>query len=124
MADDGFAAFWAVYPRRVAKAAAERAWPKACQRSTPAEIVAAARRYAERPPDDPKFIPHPATWLSQARFEDETNVEHAARSPKPQQPQYRRNPAAEFLRRTAADDGDNGAPAGDCRARAALSMPA
>jgi len=67
----GFAEFWAAYPRKTAKAAAEKAWPKACQRQTPAAIIAAATRYAADPPDDPQFIPHPASWLNAARFEDE-----------------------------------------------------
>jgi hypothetical protein len=82
----GFAEFWALYPRKAGKAKAEQAWPKACKRQPEAFIIAAARRYAADPPDDPQFIPHPATWLNQARFEDEPDDKPAATAPRQLRP--------------------------------------
>ena len=70
-ARDGFENFWKSYPRRVGKVAAEKAWAAACKRSDSEAIITAASRYAQHPPDDPKFIPHPATWLNQGRYDDE-----------------------------------------------------
>ncbi|MCA0358716.1 MAG: hypothetical protein LCH78_18030 [Proteobacteria bacterium] len=70
---EGFEAFWSVYPRRVGKDAARKAFAKASRRTSLADLIAAVRRDAEsqwrdRPPD---MIPHPSTWLNQARWEDE-----------------------------------------------------
>lgn len=71
-ADDGFAAFWAVYPRHVAKMAAQRAWATATRWTPPDVIVAAAASYAQQcAGKDPKYIAHPATWLNGRRWQDE-----------------------------------------------------
>jgi hypothetical protein len=67
--DPHFEDFWAAYPRKVGKGAAGRAWAKA-MRVTTAEAVGAALRAAKWP-DDPQYIPHPATWLNQGRWDDE-----------------------------------------------------
>lgn len=66
-----FDAFWTAYPRRVAKAAAEKAWKAALNHAAPSLIVAGAERYATevagRAQDK---IAHPATWLNGRRWED------------------------------------------------------
>jgi hypothetical protein len=70
--DGRFDEFWAAYPRRTGKEAARKAWCAARKRDVTADhIITAARRYAEHPPDDPTFIPHPATWLNGGRYDDE-----------------------------------------------------
>jgi hypothetical protein len=57
--------FWAAYPRKVGKRAAETAWVRACRRAHPADVVAAAKRLADDPNlPEPQFVPHPATWLN------------------------------------------------------------
>lgn len=73
--DDGFDAFWAVYPKKVAKAAALKAWrsvkPDADDRDA---MLAALRRQAASPDwtkDGGRFVPHGATWLRGRRWEDE-----------------------------------------------------
>lgn len=67
-----FDAFWAAYPLRKGKEAARKAWASAGKRNVPAaKIIAAAKWFAEHPPDDAKYIPHPATWLNQGRYDDE-----------------------------------------------------
>jgi len=80
---DPFAEFWAVYPRRVGRAAARKAWDKALKNGAdPEQIIWAAREYASLP-RDPKdglrFVAHPTTWLNQGRWEDE--VEPAPATP-------------------------------------------
>lgn len=71
-ARDGFAAFWAVVPRRVGKGAAEKAWQAATAKAQPEAIIDAMRLYAKsREGQDEKYTCHPATWLNQRRWEDD-----------------------------------------------------
>jgi hypothetical protein len=66
---DGFDAFWDEYPRKTAKGAARQAFIKAQAKVENGHLLEAARRYAASKPD-PKFTPHPATWLNQERWLD------------------------------------------------------
>ena len=74
---DGFADFWALYPRRVAKQAAVKAWvklhPAGDLRVKILEALAAqvTGEYAHR---EPEKIPHAATWLNGRRWEDEASI--------------------------------------------------
>jgi hypothetical protein len=70
-----FDEFWAVYPRRVAKEAAKRAWAKAIKLAAAAEIIAGARAYAAVPGREPKYTKHPATWLHGGCWQDERDAE-------------------------------------------------
>lgn len=64
--------FWEVWPKRVAKADARRAWLKAVKKTDPAEIISAASEYAASPfRPEMKFIPMPATWLNGERWLDD-----------------------------------------------------
>lgn len=76
--DAGFESFWNAYPRKVGKGAAINAWRKA---KPPIDAVLSAIRKARQSPDWLKdrgaFIPHPSTWLNQARWEDE-GMDYAA----------------------------------------------
>jgi hypothetical protein len=77
---DRFGEFWAAYPRKVARANAEKAWTKAVSYGTdPAELIAAAAFYAlERKLQDPAFTKHPATWLNGRCWEDEPDPAYVA----------------------------------------------
>lgn len=67
-----FDAFWTVYPRKVAKGAAKKAWDGAVKKAQPHQIVVGANDYAEwARAEDPKFVAHPATWLNGERWLDE-----------------------------------------------------
>ncbi|AYN56861.1 helix-turn-helix DNA binding domain protein [Arthrobacter phage Andrew] len=66
-----FADFWAVYPRKTAKASALKAWQKAVKTADAAAIIAGAERYAGDPNREAKFTAYPATWLNAGRWEDE-----------------------------------------------------
>lgn len=70
-ADESFAQFWAVYPRKVAKIAAKRKWDSL--RPTPELVrqMMAALEWQIPTWTDHQFIPHPSTWLHNGRWEDE-----------------------------------------------------
>ena len=63
----GFLEWWAEYPRKDAKGAARKAYAAALRRTTPAVLLVALRAYSWNP--DPRFIPHPSTWLNEGRWE-------------------------------------------------------
>lgn len=62
--------FWAVYPRRVAKLDAQKAFAKALKIAPAEDIIAGARRYAAGA-REPQFTKHPATWLRSGCWMDE-----------------------------------------------------
>ena len=63
-----FEQFWSEYPRKTAKGGAEKAWLKAVGQ-TDAETILTGLRSAKFS-SDPQYVPHPATWLNQRRWED------------------------------------------------------
>ncbi|WP_157038002.1 MULTISPECIES: hypothetical protein [Chelativorans] len=68
-----FERFWSLYPRKVAKRTAQKAWDKELRAGTdPAEIIAGLERQLPTlVRREPQFIPHASTWLHQGRWEDE-----------------------------------------------------
>lgn len=79
MEDDDFKRFWASYPRRIGKGAARIALARALKKAGLGRILSAvaaqanAGRFA-----DPAFVPYPATWLNQERWDDELAAEAPA----------------------------------------------
>ena len=70
--DDGeFHEFWSAYPRKVGKPAARLSWGKATAKASAEVILAALATYPFN--GDIQFIPHPATWLNQERWTDDTS---------------------------------------------------
>ena len=70
-----FEVFWSIYPRRLAKGAADKAWKSAIKKNMPDEIIAAAQLFAaQQVGKDPQYIAHPATWLNQERWKDEPQI--------------------------------------------------
>lgn len=67
---EDFEKFWKIYPIRVGKGAAIRAWAKAIKKSPLQAILEGAERYAKDPNRDPAFTAHPATWLNGDRWLD------------------------------------------------------
>lgn len=72
---DYFAQFWAAYPRRVGKLAAQKAWKKlkpdeALAKKILEALEAQSQAWAASGQEF-CFIPHPTTWLNQGRWEDE-----------------------------------------------------
>lgn len=64
--------FWEVYPKRVGGAKAKEAFIKAWTKHGNI-VLEGARRFGADPnlPTDKQFIPYPATWLNQERWNDE-----------------------------------------------------
>lgn len=77
-----FDEFWSLYPRRVAKRVAEKAWSKLSDDERRAAIAALPDhvRYWRQSDRSPETIPHPATWINQGRWEDEIPQFRAGRS--------------------------------------------
>lgn len=71
----GFQEWWQRYPRKVAKAAALKSWkalaPSEALQATMHAALDVQRRSPQWMKDGGEFIPHPATWLSHKRWEDE-----------------------------------------------------
>lgn len=64
-----FEAFWLAYPRKVGKHDARRAWARAAKQASAAAVMAGLARHQFNP--DPRYVPHPATWLNGGRWQDE-----------------------------------------------------
>lgn len=63
--DSQFEEFWNLYPKKVDKGAAIRAFRKASKNHDLALVIDGAKRYAEDPNlPDKQFIKNPATWLN------------------------------------------------------------
>lgn len=72
LAVSSFEDFWAVWPKKVAKPDAKRAWDKVTAVVDGERIIAAAVAYRDNPGiPDRQFIPYPATWLNRAGWDDE-----------------------------------------------------
>ncbi len=95
-----FGEFWGLYPRKVGKPLARAKWDAITNgglhtrtldkdsgtyveivlQASPEELLAGAKRYRDaqidratyKLKDNGRFILHPATWLNQGRWEDET----------------------------------------------------
>lgn len=80
-----FDRFWKIYPRRVAKSDAERAWAKAITKADVETILVGAQRLRDQPGRDPAFTPYPATWLNGARWADEPPVRGSPNGHRPYQ---------------------------------------
>lgn len=78
-----FADFWAAWPRRVGKRDAEKAWARLRPQEKAAAIEALPKHvdYWNASGTERQYIPHPATWLNGARWDDEIEM------PKPKQAQ-------------------------------------
>jgi len=71
-----FADFWAGWPRRVAKRDAEKAWAKLRPQERAAALEALPKHveYWNASGREREHIPHPATWLNGARWDDEIEL--------------------------------------------------
>ena len=68
-----FEAFWETYPRKAGKGAAREAFKRAAKKVDPDLIITGAHDFATDPNLNPdkRYIPHPATWLNQERWDDD-----------------------------------------------------
>lgn len=72
---EGFADFWREYPRKVGKGAAEKAFrqihPDTNLLTVMVRAIQVQKNSVQWRKDNGDFIPYPATWLTQRRWEDE-----------------------------------------------------
>jgi hypothetical protein len=71
--DEDFAKFWEAYPKKVAKAHAEKAFAKAIKHTGLETMLAALQVQSasvDWNKDGGQYIPNPATWLNGARWDD------------------------------------------------------
>lgn len=66
-----FDLFWKVYPLKVGKAAAKKAWDKAITQEDQDNIIIGASKYAQDPNRHPSYTAHPSTWLNAGRWADD-----------------------------------------------------
>jgi len=98
-----FLEFWKIYPRKVGKGAAWRAWKRQRPPLEPVKTALAWQvRSADWARDGGQYIPHPATWLTGRRWEDErqsaTGPPTNGRQYEPMPPIRSRPLPEEFLR--------------------------
>jgi outer membrane murein-binding lipoprotein Lpp len=72
-----FEEFWSLYPRKVGKIAARKAWAKAVRLAGHAAVIEGLRaQSAELAGREPQFCPHPATWLNRGSWADEPEASY------------------------------------------------
>jgi hypothetical protein len=72
-----FATFWGLYPKKVAKGAAIKAWQK-LSKNDQAEVLEALPnhiKYWQVKGTEKDWIPYPASWLNAMRWLDELDFE-------------------------------------------------
>jgi len=102
--DESFDSFWSVYPNRVAKQDAVKAWKKLFANGKDDDLLKKIMDGLDRwiksdewQRDDGRYIPHPATWLNGKRWEDEVKPKQE-QAPRPA-PAQRILPAQNFEQR-------------------------
>jgi hypothetical protein len=72
-----FEDFWALYPKKVAKGAAIKAWSKLtkCEKEEVIFIMPKHIKYWSVKGVEKEYIPYPASWLNQLRWLDELDFE-------------------------------------------------
>jgi len=76
-----FKEFWRHYPRKVGKGAAEKAWDKIKPGKALLSLILSAldqqKACEQWKRENGRYIPNPATWLNQKRWEDDIGMEDA-----------------------------------------------
>lgn len=90
--DAEFDAFWRIYPKRVGKIDARRAWDRALTRVELGRLMAGVETYVRYVQGDPwrkQFTKDPATWLNKGCWDDELDFSESRnghRKPTPPRP--------------------------------------
>lgn len=85
---------WAIYPRKVSKRMAQKAFERltADEQAQAIEAMPDHIKYWKTNETALAFIPHLATWLNQYRFEDEIVIEEVKQNKRPELPWYSSEP--------------------------------
>ncbi len=76
--ETSFDKFWKVYPKKVGKKEAKKAFDRAkktVDADTMMQAVLAQKESSQWTRDNGRYIPNPATWLNQGRWDDEIQTE-------------------------------------------------
>jgi hypothetical protein len=96
--DSAFDQFWSIYPKKLDKAKARRAFGTALKAADAERIIEGARNYANDPNlPEMQFIKYPATWLNAEAWEN---------PPLPARVQTEDEKRQEELRRLLDEEGD------------------
>ena len=84
-----FNEFYTLYPRKQGRRAAEKSWQRLSSQEQQDAYDALSNHieYWKLKQTEKDFIPHPATWLNQGRWEDELDME-VKKNKKPDLPWY------------------------------------
>jgi hypothetical protein len=66
---ESFETFWLLYPKKVAKADALKAWKQVLKKKTADEMIGLTKAYSESKLPDMTYIPYPASWLNKGLYE-------------------------------------------------------
>ena len=72
--NDQFDEFWKIYPKKVSKESAKKAWLKIKPNDDLVAKITKAVKDQKLSEREQQFIPHAATWLSAKRWEDEVTT--------------------------------------------------
>jgi hypothetical protein len=72
-----FSDFYSLYPRKQGRRAAEKSWQRlnSQEQQDAFDAISNHLEYWKLKQTEKDFIPHPATWLNQGRWEDELDME-------------------------------------------------
>jgi len=79
---ESFETFWLLYPKKVARADALKAWKQATKKKTADELIGLVKAYSESKLPDQQYIPYPASWLNKELY-DTVQVEQPKTFPTP-----------------------------------------
>jgi hypothetical protein len=79
---ESFETFWLLYPKKVAKADAIKAWKQATKKKTADELIGLVKAYSESKLPDQQYIPYPASWLNKELY-DTVQIEQPKTFPTP-----------------------------------------
>jgi hypothetical protein len=84
-----FNEFYTLYPRKQGRRAAEKSWQRLSSQEQQDAYDALSNHieYWKLKQTEKDFIPHPATWINQGRWEDELDME-VKKNKKPDLPWY------------------------------------
>tara|TARA_Y100000590_G_C15311118_1_gene860178 strand:+ start:94 stop:465 length:372 start_codon:yes stop_codon:yes gene_type:complete len=69
--EEKFLQFWKIYPRKVAKVAAQRSWKRLKVKDIDDIFKVYKEHLIRWRGTDIQFVPHASTWINQRRWEDE-----------------------------------------------------
>ena len=69
--EEKFTKFWALYPRKVAKVAAQRSWKRLTNKNIESIFKVFHEHLIRWKFKEIQFVPHASTWINQRRWEDE-----------------------------------------------------